>query len=278
MTKEELKALLLDISRSTPGNFIPDAGCPIYDTPLIGFAAAEDSLFAEFKKPEIIGPWHMSPAQWLEGAKTVVSLFFPFSEGVRSALRKCSPDMDIPFQWLYARVEGQSLLDEIMSGVSDKLRERKIAAVVPAIDPRLKAIQGGKGGIQGYAEINESTFGSTWSERHAAYVCGLGTFGLSKGIITEKGMAGRFASIIIDLELEADIRPYSGVYDYCTKCGACIRRCPVGAISLEKGKDHSVCGPWIDRSKQIYAPRYGCGLCQTRVPCESGIPPKPKKD
>lgn len=77
---------------------------------------------------------------------------------------------------------------------------------------------------------------SLWSERHAAYVCGLGTFGLSKGLITKKGIAGRFTSLITDLPLLADERAYTDVYEYCT--------------------------------------RYGCGLCQVRVPCEAGIPKK----
>ena len=34
-----------------------------------------------------------------------------------------------------------------------------------------------------------SPYISTWSERHAMYAAGLGTFGLSKGLITKKGMA-----------------------------------------------------------------------------------------
>ncbi len=272
MTRNELEALLLDIFAASTDKLIPGKNCPIYESPLIGLGSAGDELFQDFKKPEIIGPWHMSPEEWLDGAKTVVSLFFPFSEGVRAPHRKSCGD--IPFEWLYARIEGQALLDDIMAKAAKALSAHGVKAVVPAADSRFKTIQGGKGGIQGYAEINENSFGSTWSERHAAYVCGLGSFGLSKGIITKKGMAGRFASIIIDLELEADVRPYSGVYDYCTKCGACVRRCPVNAISLEKGKDHTVCGPWVDKSRQSYAPRYGCGLCQTRVPCEAGIPKK----
>lgn len=275
MDKQSVKSLLLDIFRKAPDNRLPgEVLRPIYDEPLIGFASADDALFEEFKKPEVIGPWHMSPVEWLSEAKCVVSLFYPFSEDVRSAHRNSSEG--IAFEWLWARVEGQALLDNMMKHAIQELGAAGIKAVVPAIDPRFKAMQGGKGGIQGYAEINENSFGSTWSERHAAYVCGLGTFGLSKGLITEKGIAGRFASIIIDLELEADPRPYTGVYDYCTKCGACIRRCPVEAISLEQGKDHKICGPWVDKSKQTYAPRYGCGLCQTAVPCEKGIPLKAK--
>ena len=270
MDKNQVKKLFLDIFSASGENAVPGRGCAIYDAPLIGFAAADDTLFEEYKKPEVIGPWHLSPGEWLEGAATVISLFFPFSEGVRKAHRESSPE--IAFEWLYARVEGQALLDSIMRRAAAELEAKGIRAVVPAIDPRFKAMQGGKGGISGYKEINENSFGSTWSERHAAYACGLGTFGLSKGLITEKGMAGRFASIIIGLPLPADERPYTGVYDYCSRCGACIRRCPVGAITLEKGKDHKICGPWVDKSKETYAPRYGCGLCQTKVPCESQRP------
>jgi len=271
MDKAELKSLLLDIFRKAPDNRLPgEEARPIYEEPLIGFAAAEDALFAEYKKPDVIGPWHMSPAEWLPGAKCVVSLFFPFSEDVRRAHRQSREG--IAFEWLWARVEGQALLDSMMELAAQELAAKGVKAVVPAIDPRFKAMQGGKGGISGYAEINESSFGSTWSERHAAYACGLGTFGLSKGIITEKGMAGRFASIIIDADIPADVRPYTGVYDYCSRCGACVRRCPVGAISLESGKDHNICGPWVDQSKLTYAPRYGCGLCQTAVPCEHARP------
>ena len=110
-----------------------------------------------------------------------------------------------------------------------------------------------------------------WSERHVAYLCGLGTFGLSKGIITRKGMAGRFASLVTALELPADERPYKGLYDYCIRCGECIRRCPVRAIS-EEGKEHKPCHDWLLHVKKEYAPRLGCGKCQTAVPCESGIP------
>lgn len=115
-----------------------------------------------------------------------------------------------------------------------------------------------------------------WSERHAAYVCGLGTFGLSKGLITEKGMAGRFSSLITDAPLEADTREYTGLYDNCIGCGACVRRCPVRAIDPQTGKNHSVCFMNIGRSKILRYPRYGCGLCQSAVPCENTKPFKPK--
>ena len=82
------------------------------------------------------------------------------------------------------------------------------------------------------------------------------------------------ASIIVTASLEADERPYTDVYEYCTRCGACARRCPVQAIRMETGKDHETCGQHLKRSEIIHYPRYGCGLCQTNVPCERRIPRK----
>ena len=67
----------------------------------------------------------------------------------------------------------------------------------------------------------------------------LGTFGLSRGLITKRGMAGRITSIIINAEFEPDERPYTGIYDFCIRCGACALKCPVKAISMEYGKNNA---------------------------------------
>ena len=144
-------------------------------------------------------------------------------------------------------------------------------SVCPPPTPGLPASQGGKSKLA-HPEITSGTYSSNWSERHAAYVCGLGTFSLTRAIITQKGTAGRLGSIITDLELEPDPRPYTGLYDYCTRCGACIRRCPVQAISLEGGKLQDPCNQRSAMLRERYAPRYGCGKCQTGIPCQSRIP------
>lgn len=72
--------------------------------------------------------------------------------------------------------------------------------------------------------------------------------------------------------IDPDVRPYEGLYDYCIRCGACMRNCPKNAISLEKCKDQLKCAPYVNGTKKKYAPRYGCGKCQVGTPCESGIP------
>lgn len=277
MEKEQLRRAAAELYERLPGNILSadmkikkeHIGTPMFDAPIIGFGAADDPLFAEYKKPGVIGPWHMSPEEWLPGAKTVISFFFPMSREVRESNREArwkASDL-----WAYARIEGQEYINAYMNAIAAWLRGQGCETCVPQADPRWQRLAAGKG-IEGYPEIRKDSFGSRWSERHAAYVCGLGTFGLSKGLITEKGMAGRFGSVLIDASLEADARPYSGLYDYCIRCGACIRRCPARAIDLEHGKDHVKCGLCVKVSGVLHHPRYGCGLCQTKVPCETRIP------
>ena len=112
---------------------------------------------------------------------------------------------------------------------------------------------------------------SNWSERHAAFIAGLGTFSLNRSLVTALGSAGRLGSVIADIELEATPRGYEQVDEYCTKCGICIQRCPPEAVS-EGGKDNAVCMRFLEEVLLRHKPRYGCGKCQPDVPCESGIP------
>ncbi len=270
MDKSQILRRAAELFEQIPGNCMPENGTAFFEAPLLGFGSAADPLFREYKKPGVIGPWFMEPAEWLDGAGTVVSLFFPASAAVKDSNR-CTENGVSSSLWSYARIEGQNFINTYLSALADWLRSEGIPCCIPSADPRFAAVKGGKG-MPGYPDLPPETFGSNWSERHAAYVCGLGTFGLSKGLITKKGMAGRFGSILLGIVLPADERPYAGLYDYCIRCGACVRRCPVGAIDPDTGKDHAKCAVNVARSGQVLAPRYGCGLCQTCVPCESGIP------
>ena len=252
-----------------PGNLIDVPGigsAELFDQPIIGFASARDKLFERYKENEIIGPMFLGPEEWLAGAKTVVAFFFPFSEAVRSSNRESS---DQPSTlWLYGRIEGQQFLNAYMGELQRQLTGDGIRVCVPSLDERFKTKPeqiSGKGGDDFHMD-------SSWSERHAAYACGLGTFGISRGLITERGMAGRITSIIIDEELDPTKRPYTEIYEFCIRCGACAVRCPAGAISVEYGKNNVVCKRYLDKTKEQYSPRYGCGKCQVGVPCEFRLP------
>jgi len=113
---------------------------------------------------------------------------------------------------------------------------------------------------------------------------GLGTFGLCDGLITRRGKAMRCGSVVVHIKIPPSERPYSDHHAYClffTKglCGKCIGRCPVKAIT-KSGHDKVTCRDYIrplvaDYARSHYgieAQHYGCGLCQTGVPCESKIP------
>ena len=89
--------------------------------------------------------------------------------------------------------------------------------------------------------LTNSDYGSNWAERHVAYVAGLGTFGLSNGLITKIGTAGRFVSLITNMEHEVTKRDYNDINDYCNMCRKGIINCPADAISFENGKDHTLC-------------------------------------
>ena len=140
------------------------------------------------------------------------------------------------------------------------------AVVVPMLDPRLSGR---------HPEVEDRSsqafYTSNWSERHVGYVCGIGTFGLSDGLISSVGVAGRLLSIITDAYFEPSDRDYSDIYEYCTHCGTCMQNCPAEAIS-EKGKSHPPCSAFLDQVMDKCSPFYGCGKCQVNVPCESTIP------
>jgi len=49
---------------------------------------------------------------------------------------------------------------------------------------------------------------SNWSQRHIAYAAGLGTFSLSDGFITPKGIAMRCGSVVCDAALSPTLQVY----------------------------------------------------------------------
>ena len=276
MEPNELLAYLQDginaFVEGSSGNYISmrgalspsSVGLKLFEPPLIGVAAANDPLFEEMLDEKAVGKQMLMPPDWLEGAQSVVSYFLPMSERVRQS--NLEGDL-ASTEWFHARIEGQMFIMRLGDQVARLLKAAGYDAVCPACHPSMKAT---------FHDENPSVaYHSNWSERHIAYICGLGTFSLTRGIITEKGAAGRLGSVVTTAALPVTERPYSGIDDYCIKCGACIDRCPVNAISLETGKDNYACHNALLESKKVYPGYVGCGKCQVGVPCEYTRPVQP---
>jgi epoxyqueuosine reductase QueG len=91
----------------------------------------------------------------------------------------------------------------------------------------------------------------------------------------------RVGTIVLRARLDPTPRNYTSHDEYCSfrtrrLCGACIARCPAGALS-PSGHNKRACQEFLDRTLKHIGEHYdigiyGCGLCQTGVPCAAGIP------
>lgn len=233
---------------------------PVFDKFIVGVADAQDPIFEEYKAPDAIGPAFRKPEEWVPGARSVVSIFFPFSDEIMATN---NDDGVGSLEWQYGKFQGTKIIVDFCQLLCEKLREDGWNAVMPVASSEFGLSQCDAS----WGDQEDFHTQSAWSERHAAFASGLGTFGISRGLITRKGMAGRFGSIVTDAPIPVTPREYSEVYEWCSHCGACIRRCPVDAISEENGKSNLVCQKWIVSIEDGETLGDACGKCQVKVPC-----------
>lgn len=257
---------------------------PAFATPLVGFASGADPLFAWLR--EDIGPdFYWTPADVFREAfperhvrpegLTVIAWVLPQTAQTLAAHRRCRDMPSLP--WSQVRHYGEMLNENLRRFVVANLAGQGVAAAAPALLPQWDRATSPRYG-----------FASRWSERHAAHACGLGTFGLSDGLITPAGKAVRVGSVVAELVLPPTPRPYARHDEWCLRasgvpCRSCIKRCPAGAIS-EAGHDKQLCfnyirtitSPYVAREQMPGIPVNSCGLCQAGVPCERGIPKRPR--
>ena len=236
-------------------------GMRFFLPPIIAIGSAADEGFQRLKDPKVVGPHHLLPEDWLPGAKSVISLFLPFTESVIESNTK-NP-LEPSMEWLFTRVDGQQHLLSTGALVRDALIREGYRAIVPYADDRFIMRTARR-----QTDLPIPPFSSNWSERHVGFITGLGTFGRMTNFISRRGACGRLVSVVTDWETEPDAKDYSGIYDYCADCGACYRACPGKALSGD-GKDIDMCSAYLGEIGKKFAPRYGCGKCQSGLPCST---------
>jgi epoxyqueuosine reductase len=258
----------------------PFFGEPIFEEPLIGFVRGNDPIFDRLK--EIIGPHHFTPWETMRWQAeknsvkppdpediSVVSFVMPFTQKTRrdnaAAVAWTSE------RWAQTRLLGEIFSQTFVREIITELMGRGILAIAPDVTPMFNKKR--------YPKVG---WASPWSHRHIAYAAGLGTFGMHDFLITEKGVAHRLGSFVVNLKLEPDQKRPEDIHAHCRhyqgqQCLQCAKRCPVDAITVENAHNKETCAQkvadslkYCNRHYHIFI--YGCGLCATGVPCESEIP------
>jgi epoxyqueuosine reductase len=281
MTQQETRnwaeKVIRDFCASPANNLENGTGEPAWDDPQVAYARGDDPLFEQLRAD--IGAFYWTPVEAFKLAYpdaeidsselTVICYILPQTEATRLEQRMAT---EVPAErWARSRFHGEEFNCALRLHLAERLTQAGYPAVAPERLPEFD-----------YRQSEQFGLASNWSERHTAWVAGLGTFGLSDGLITRVGKAVRFGSVVAKIDLEATPRPYAGHQDWCLwyakgTCGACMQRCPAEAIS-ESGHDKPKCFDYI---RNVTAPyvrdNYGtgatpCGLCQVKIPCEAKSP------
>lgn len=277
----QLEESIREFWATAPSNSLQlDGGEKAWGEPQIAVARGDDPFFAQFKA--MIGPFYWTPAEAFALAfpdqptaaaeLRVISYLLPQTPATRAEQRQ---EKTLPAaRWARSRFFGEQFNCELRLHLAATLTAAGCPAVAPERLPGFDYRQSERYGIC-----------SNWSERHTAFIAGLGTFGLSDGLITRAGKAVRFGSVVVRMELPVTPRPYGDNHQaWCLwyaegTCGACAPRCPAAAITTDGGHDKLGCHRYIREVTAPYATEtYGtgatpCGLCQVKIPCEAQVPP-----
>jgi epoxyqueuosine reductase QueG len=274
-----VEGIIKDLVNESPENTLKNkANEKAWGDPLVGFSSGADPLYDFYK--EDIGSFFLKPVEWFgatfsesetqDEGLTVISWILPQTMAIKAEHRL---PRNMPTErWARARIYGEEFNDKLRGHIVERLNEEGYEAVAPMLSPRWSRETSEKYG-----------FASNWSERHAAYASGLGTFGLCDGLITPKGKAMRAGSVIARMVIQPSAREYEDHHAHCLyyakgTCLECVHRCPAGAVS-EAGHDKERCSKYLRVTRRYVESSfgfngYGCGLCQTGVACESRIPPE----
>jgi epoxyqueuosine reductase len=212
--------------------------CRLMEIPLAGIASVD-----RWKKP-LFQPWipeEFFPDSIFPEARSVLVIGLPMHLPVLES----SPS--IWYRELYMTVN--TLLDQYSYRLSEFLTQKGYPSVFVPRD--------GYGNIDVLLENPVAFF----SHRHAAFLAGLGNFGINNMLLTpEYGPRVRFGSVLTSAELPSDL-----IIDdpLCTRCLQCVTGCPSSALSAENYPegitDTRACARLSASLNRRYAAP--CGIC-----------------
>ena len=229
-----------------------------WQQPIVGFADANDPLFYELKN--IISQDHALPGELVPNAQSVIAFFIPFDKAIAEGNAKGNV---ISRAWDQAYVDTNALIASLSEYLHDVITENggKASLLPPTYNFDSKKLLSG------------------WSHRSAAYIAGIGTFGLNHMLITAKGCCGRIGSVITDLHFDPTPRPDSEYCLYFKKgiCHRCADKCVANAYAPNTFiLDRHQCYNQLYKNGGIHEANIGlgdtCGKCMCGLPCSATIP------
>ena len=222
--------IVRDFIRESPANTLRNrANERAWGEPLVGFSRGDDPMYEKYK--EVVAPSHWTPEEIFAltfpetavkpNELSVVCWILPQTLVTKANNRKQT--IYPAERWARARIFGEEVNRKLRQHVVDVLREEGYQAVAPMLSPQWERV-----------ESDRYVYSSTWSERHAAYASGLGTFGLCDGLITPVGKAMRVGSVVARIQIPPTPRPYQDHRAYCLffaqgTCGDCISPMDAGS-------------------------------------------------
>ncbi len=223
--------------------------------PILGYADSADPLFNQLKEVAFEG--HITPYDILKSAKTVVAYFLPFEDFVwKSNIDRRTTSVE----WAKAYIETNLLIAQINDNLIKWFKDSgyKAAKLPPE------------------KTMDYENLKSVWSNRHVAYIAGVGKFGLNNMLITEKGCCGRLGNIVTSLKIEPTQRTEKEncLFKYNNSCKICVDRCVNSALFIDdfnRFKCYQMCLENEDIYRDL-GEASACGKCLVGLPCSSKNP------
>lgn len=259
LTGIDMKARIFDAVKRGIHTYENECGRQTrFKEPLVGYANTSEMLFDLFDDHDLC----KLPRKVYNPARAVIVYFLPYEDEVlESNAREREPSE----QWIQAYHDSTWAMMKVNACIIEEInRFGRLAAICSTP-----------------ADWNERKCGPEWNFKAAAYVAKLGDFGPNGCLVTELGYAGRFGSILTDINLvpennygfsnmesRANTSEMDEVYDGCLQkmhfkglCSdAMIHACPGGAITKD-GIDRKACQEYC-RTIFVRVPTPDvCGKC-----------------